>query len=123
MGGTMYLTKIVRDEVKFCFRQHLGLAGKIPGTTSYSLYAPRVSGREHALPSMRTLRRLAKKFLRCKHFNLAVERNTSPLSKTWLYVEIDVGILREDRAAFLAAVAVNSKIERTEEETVCRLDR
>lgn len=106
----MYYTKVVRDEVTFQFYAD-GHPPKATGFVKHVLWSENQVSfpslkRTWQLPGLRSMRRLTKKFLgtECEIVNdLGIHGYT---------VVLPVGTPREDRAAFLAAVAVNTKIKR-----------
>lgn len=110
----MYLTKIIRDGVEFRLTHNEGLPVEKRGMASYWLWTSLArskdfeGARQWKLPHVRTLRRLAKKFVGDVQFHVDLERPHS------MYLDLPIGLPREDRAAFLAAVVVNTKIQRME---------
>jgi hypothetical protein len=114
----MYLTKVVRDGVAFRLTHKAGMPGRKLGYVSYWLWSGFESKdfkgkREWKLPHTRTMKRLGRRFLGERNFRVYPKRNELWL-QGFLDLDLKVGLSREDRAAFLAAIAVNTKITRVE---------
>jgi hypothetical protein len=106
----MYLTSVVRDGI--IFRLILISNGPPGSKTVKHIFSSECPSNlsspnkpEWRLPSTRTIRRLSEKFLKCRCELRAMGRHHYAMI-------LPIKTLSEDRAAFLAAIAVSTKITR-----------